>query len=165
MVHEMRRKRQALSEQETWEVLERGSSGVLALIDEDGLPYAVPLSYVCHDGRIYYHCATVGHKLNAVRANGRASFCVIDRDEVIPEKFTTKYRSAIVFGVIREVVSPEEIMCAMRALAAKYSPAEGEDAFQREMKSSGALCVLALDIERMSGKQGKELLKEKENTP
>ena len=85
-------------------------------------------------------------------------------DDVVPELFTTKYRSAIAFGRAREVTDPDEIEGIMRALAAKYSPHEGEEAFQREMKSSGALCVLALDIEHLTGKQGKELLKERKQT-
>ncbi len=42
----MRRKRQALSEEAGIEVLERGTSGVLALNDSElGAPYQVPLNY------------------------------------------------------------------------------------------------------------------------
>ena len=164
MFREMRRGRQALSERETLEILERNTSGTLAVLGDGGYPYAVPLSYVFNNGHIYFHCARSGHKLDAVRACDKVSFCVIDRDEVVPEKFTTKYRSVIVFGRAREVTDPGEIEGIMRALAGKYSPNEGEDAFQHEMRSSGALCVLALDIEHLSGKQGKELLNERKNT-
>ncbi|MBR6839306.1 MAG: pyridoxamine 5'-phosphate oxidase family protein [Oscillospiraceae bacterium] len=164
MFREMRRNKQALSEAECREILGRCTSGTLAVLGDEGYPYAVPLSYVFHNGHIYFHCARSGHKLDAVRACDKVSFCVIDRDEVIPEKFTTKYRSVIVFGRAREVTDPEEIVSIMRALAGKYSPDEGEDAFQHEMRSSGALCVLALDIEHLSGKQGKELLNERKNT-
>jgi len=99
-----------------------------------------------------------------VRACDKASFCVIDRDEILPEKFTTKYRSAIAFGRVREVTDPAEIEGVMRRLAGKYSPNEGEDAFQNEMRSSGALCVLTLEIEHLTGKQGKELLMERKHT-
>lgn len=165
MFREMRRNKQALSLKETQEILGRCTSGTLAVLGDEGYPYAVPLSYVYHDGHIYFHCARSGHKLDAVRAYDKASFCVIDRDEILPEKFTTKYRSAIAFGKIQEVTDPKEIEGIMRTLAGKYSPNEGEDAFQHEMKSSGALCVLALDIEHLSGKQGKELLNERTNTP
>jgi hypothetical protein len=52
----------------------------------------------------------------------------------------------------------------MRQLSGKYSPHEGEEAFQREMRTSPTLCVLALRIEHLSGKQAKELLLEKEHT-
>ena len=85
----MRRKKQALSRQECEAVLKRGSSGVLALLGDGGYPYAVPLSYVYEDGRIYFHCARTGHKLDAIRKEEKASFCVIDQDRIVPEKFTT----------------------------------------------------------------------------
>ena len=164
MFREMRRGRQALSGPETLEILERNTSGTLAVLGDGGYPYAVPLSYVYYGGRLYFHCARSGHKLDAVRACDKASFCVIDRDEVLPEKFTTKYRSAIVFGRVREITEPAEIEGIMRALAGKYSPREGEEAFQHEMRTSGTLCVLALEIEHLSGKQGKELLMEREQS-
>ena len=160
----MRRKKQALSAEETTAVLERCSAGTLAVLGDGGYPYAVPLSYVYRDGRLYFHCARAGHKLDAVRACDKASFCVIDKDEVLPEKFTTKYRSAIAFGRVREVTDPGEMETIMRHLAGKYAPQEGEEAFQNEMRCSGALCVLAFDIEHLSGKQGKELLLERKQS-
>ena len=164
MFREMRRNKQALSEEECREILESCTSGTLAVLGDEGYPYAVPLSYVYHDGHIYFHCARSGHKLDAVRACDKVSFCVIDRDEVVPEKFTTKYRSVIVFGRAREVTDPREIEGIMRALAGKYSPNEGEDAGRQGRRAAGALCVLALDMEQLSGKQGKELLNERKNT-
>ena len=160
----MRRYAQQLDDATVEAVLTKAKRGVFSVIGDDGYPYAVPLSYAYHDGRIYFHCARSGHKLDAVRAYDKASFCVIDRDEIVPEKFTTKYRSAIAFGRIREVTDPAEIEGVMRRIAGKYSPNEGEEAFQNEMRSSGALCVLALDIEHLSGKQGKELLMERKQT-
>ena len=110
MFREMRRNKQALSDEECREILERCTSGTLAVLGDEGYPYAVPLSYVFINGHIYFHCARAGHKLDAIRACDKVSFCVIDRDEVIPEKFTTKYRSVIVFGRAREVTDPEEIV-------------------------------------------------------
>ena len=157
----MRRNRQALSEEQIDTVLRRGSVGTLAVLGDGGYPYAVPLSYVYHNGRIYFHCAVSGHKLDAIRSCDRVSFSVIDQNEIVPAEFTTYYRSALVFGRARIVSDPAEIMDAMRALSAKYSPKESEDAFRIEMKVSGAasLCVLALEIEHKSGKQAKELIR------
>lgn len=57
MFREMRRKRQALSAEETASVLYRGMSGVLALAGDDGYPYAVPVSYVYDGDKICFHCA------------------------------------------------------------------------------------------------------------
>ena len=70
MFQEMRRKRQALSQEEISDVLEKGTSGVLALSGVAGYPYAVPLSYVYDGEKIYFHCAKSGYKLDAIRGNG-----------------------------------------------------------------------------------------------
>ena len=83
MFQEMRRKKQQLSDAACMELLEQCTSGVLAVLGEDGYPYAVPLSYV-YDGRnIYFHSATQGHKLDNIREHPQASFCVIDRKSVV----------------------------------------------------------------------------------
>ena len=41
---------------------ENGTSGVLAVAGDDGYPYTVPLSYVYHDSKIYFHAAKSGLK-------------------------------------------------------------------------------------------------------
>ena len=156
MFPEMRRSKQQLSDQESLSILQRGTSGVLALAGEDGWPYAVPLSYVYRQGALWFHCATVGHKLDAIRHNDKASFCVIDRDRVIPEKLTTAYRSVIVFGRIRVVEDETEKRQAARWLGEKYDPTD-RSGMDREIDGAlSRMTVLRLDVERMTGKRGKE---------
>ena len=62
----MRRALQELSRAESEEILRRGSCGVLALQGDDGYPYTVPLSYCYEGGRIYFHCAKAGYKLDCI---------------------------------------------------------------------------------------------------
>ena len=62
--------------------------GVLSLLGEDGYPYGVPLSYVYRNGKLLFHCATKGHKLDALRREEKCSFCVIGQDEIVPERYT-----------------------------------------------------------------------------
>ena len=101
MFREMRRKKQALPPEECAEILRRGTSGVLAVLGDGGYPYAVPLSYVYDGEKIFFHCAKSGHKLDAIRQNSKVSFCVIDQDQIVPEEYTTYFRSVIVFGTAR----------------------------------------------------------------
>ena len=82
MFREMRRKRQALSKEECEEILLRATSGVLAVSGDDGYPYAVPLSYVYEEGKLFFHCAKAGHKLDAIFRNEKASFGVVGQDKV-----------------------------------------------------------------------------------
>ena len=159
MFREMRRKRQALTQAQCQAILEQGSCGVLALSGDGGYPYAVPLSYLYHQGKLYFHCAKSGHKLDALRREPKASFCVVAQDQVAPLEYTTLYRSVIVFGRLRELEDDREKRAAIETLALKYAPqdtpAHREEAIRRDW---GPLCVLELTPEHVSGKQGKDLI-------
>lgn len=159
MFRTMRRKRQELSAQECAAVLERGTSGVLAVSGDDGYPYAVPLSYVFTGSSILFHCAVEGHKLDAVARNSKVSFCVIDRDTVLPEMFTTAYQSVIVFGKAHVVTDDEARRAALLRLGAKYSPA-GPALEAEVLRTLARVCILELEIEHMTGKKAIELVKE-----
>ena len=158
MFRAMRRKNQALSQEAIKDILRRGTSGVLALSGDDDYPYAVPLSYVYDSGRLYFHCARSGHKIDALQKSAKASFCVIDKDLVVPEEYTTYFRSVIAFGQIRVIKADDEKRTAIEKLAHKYAPtdtaAHREEAINREWKP---LCVLEMSIEHITGKEAIEL--------
>ena len=156
---EMRRFRQQLSPEECRAILSRGTSGVLAVTGDGGWPYAVPLSYAYRDGKLFFHCATSGHKLDALERDGRASFCIIDQDQVVPAEFTTYYRSVIVFGPVRILRDREGIEAAARELGRKYCPQETPEALEKEIAGSlGRMCILEMTVEHMTGKEAKELM-------
>jgi len=161
MFRGMRRKRQDLTETETLAVLQSCSSGVLAVQGDDGYPYAVPLSFAYEDGRLFFHSAVAGHKIDAIERNAKASFCVIAADDVVQSKFTTHFRSAIVFGKARVVTEDSEKRHALECLAKRYSPdyldaagAEIDGAWKR-------VCVVELVIEHMTGKAAIEIIKKR----
>ena len=87
---QMRRKRQQLAEEESIAILEKATAGTLALLGDNDYPYAVPISYVYHDRKLYFHSALAGHKVDAIRKCDKASFCVIEQDDVQPEKYLQK---------------------------------------------------------------------------
>lgn len=158
MFREMRRKKQQLSWEESVAMLERATSGVLAVAGDDGYPYAVPLSFVYRDGKLYFHCAKSGHKLDAIQREEKASFCVIDMDAVAPEEYTTKFRSVIAFGRARVLADDAEKRVAIELLAAKYSPEQAEGR-QREIEQTfSRLCMVELAIEHLTGKAAIELI-------
>jgi uncharacterized protein len=165
MFRGMRRKRQDLSQTETIAMLQACTSGVLAVHGDDGYPYAVPLSFAYEDGRLFFHSAKAGHKIEALERNEKASFCVIAADDVVQSTFTTHFRSAVVFGKARVVTEDDEKKHALVCLARKYSPDYVEAA---DAEIDGALkrvCVIELAIEHMTGKAAMELVKERAQTP
>lgn len=160
MFPEMRRKRQLLSTEQSEEILRKGTSGVLALLGEDEYPYAVPLSYVYESGKIYFHCARSGHKIDAIQKCEKASFCVIGQDEILPEKFTTVYQSIIAFGTVRILKEEQEIRRAIECLSEKYSPGDREGREREIEKDWDRLCMLEFTITHLTGKQAIELVGE-----
>lgn len=157
-MREMRRFKQALTPDECAAVLDRGTSGVLAVTGDGGWPYAVPLSYVRLDGKLYFHFALAGHKLDAIRADSRVSFCVIDQDRIVPERYTTYFRSVIVFGTVRVVDDPDEKRRFIEALGAKYRPGFEAELAAEIDGSWNHFLMVELSPERITGKQAKELM-------
>src|SRR5512139_1817387 len=104
----MRKKDRAVSEDEAKGILLKGEYGILSTVSPDGQPYGVPLNYSYTGDGIYFHCAVEGHKLENIQANNKVSFCVVGQTEVLPEKFSTKYESVIVFGEASEVTGDEK---------------------------------------------------------
>ena len=142
MFREMRRKRQALSKEACEQILKDGKTGVLALLGDDDYPYTVPLNYCYENGKLYFHCAKSGHKIDAVKRCGKASFCVI------------------AFGQVRIVSDEKEKLEAINKLAIKYCPDESAEARRREIEREyPALCILEFTIEHLSGKQAIALCK------
>lgn len=161
-MREMRRKKQLLSEELTVEILKNGSNGVLAVMGDEGYPYAVPVSYAYDDGKIYIHGAKTGHKIDAVRSNEKVSFCVVDKDENHPEELTTYFRSAIAFGKARISEDADELRCACELMAEKYSAVLPKERVEHEIEREwAALGVIVIEIEALTGKEAIELVRER----
>jgi nitroimidazol reductase NimA-like FMN-containing flavoprotein (pyridoxamine 5'-phosphate oxidase superfamily) len=158
---EMRRKRQQLSEKESVAILQRATAGTLALLGDNDYPYAVPISYVYHEGKLFFHSALAGHKVDAISKCDKASFCVIEQDDVQPERYTTFYRSVIAFGRIRIIEDEQEKLQIARLLGNRYNPNQDE-ALQKEIESSlSRMLAIRFDIEHLTGKEAVEFLKQR----
>ena len=158
MFRPMRRKKQLLPEAETIAMLRSCTSGVLAVQGDDDYPYAVPLSFAYEDGKLYFHSAVAGHKLDALGHGEKASFCVIAADDIVPEEFTTHFRSAIVFGRARVVTDDVEKRHALLVLAEKYSPDYLDRAGAEIDGDWKRVSVIELAVEHMTGKASLELV-------
>lgn len=161
--HNMRRFKQLLSDHQSKEILNKATNGVLSLIDTEGTPYGVPISYA-YDGnsRIYFHSAKQGHKIDCITTSPCCSFCVVGQDKIMPEEFTTYFRSVIVKGNICIVSEKDEILHGLTLLCNKYSP--GVDPTSEIAKCINHVAVLRLDIECITGKEAIELMNRGNNS-
>ncbi len=157
----MRRKRQQLSDEESVGILQKATAGTLALLGDNGYPYAVPTSYAYHEGKLYFHSALSGHKVDAIRQCDKASFCVIEQDDVQPKKYTTFFRSVIAFGRIHIIEDEAEKLSTARMLGNRYNPNDDES-LKKEIKSGlSRMLMIRFDIEHLTGKEAIELVKQR----
>lgn len=147
----MRRVDRRLKNEDACRILRQGEFGILSTVDSDGQPYGVPLSFVYLDEVIYFHCAVAGHKLENLAASSRVSFCVVGRTQVLPDKFTTNYESAIAFGQAAEVQGEEKDL-ALLALLEKYSPDFIESGTTYIAKEAVRTKVVKITIDHLTGK-------------
>ena len=151
MFVKMRRKDRGISQSQTEQILLNGEYGTLATMCEDGKPYAVAVSYVWWNGGIYFHCAADGHKLRNIRRDERVCFTVVTNTKLLPEKLSTAYKSAVIFGTAQEVYDDEKI-AALSKLVEKYAPGF-EDAGQACITRSGdRTTVVRISVSDMTGK-------------
>lgn len=155
----MRRSRQLLDRPECDRILHVCTHGILALCGDSSHPYAVPLSYAYDGTYIYFHSAKSGHKLDEIAANPNASFCVVEKDDIVPEEYTSYFRSVIAFGSISEIAG-DETTSALKLMCEKYSP--GLDHAEELAKCGGRVTMLRFVISHISGKEAIELVRNRE---
>ena len=160
MFREMRRGKQLLSMKDTAAIMDRCTNGVLACLGDEDYPYAVPLSYVYFNDKIYFHSAKAGHKIDAIIKNPKVSFSVIDEDTIVSEKYTTYFRSVLAFGKAR-IVEGDEWLEAFKALVEKYSGDQPEEAKYKEIAGCRQTYMIAIDVEHISGKEAIEYVNAK----
>ena len=157
MFRPMRRFRQQIDEEECRQVLRESRRGVLSVLGDDGYPYGVPLDhwYDPDTGHLFFHGAKEGHKLDAIRACDKASYCVMDEGHREGDDWPLHFRSVIVFGRMREVEDEETRRRICREICLKFT--EDEAYIAHELESAfPRVCCLELVPEHMTGKRVKE---------
>ena len=153
MFRPMRRFRQQLTDAQCAEVLRTSPRGVLAVSGDDGYPYALPMDFYLDEenGRLYFHCAREGHKLDAIRRSDKVSFCVMDEGFRREGEWALNIQSVIVFGRLRIVEDRAKALDMVRRLGLKYYP-NAEDVEKEMQQAADRVLCLELTPEHITGK-------------
>ena len=123
----------------------------MAVAGENGYPYAFPIDYVYDGGRLYFHCAKEGHKLDALKNCDKVSFCVMNEGFRKDGEWALNISSVIVFGRVKIMTDSGRILEKLRMLGNKYYPSAGD--VEREIgRTLSRVCMLELEIDHMTGK-------------
>lgn len=150
----MRRKDRAIDRAAIDKILAEGIFGVLSINGGDGYPYGVPMNYVYTGDSILLHSAMEGEKLDRIRKDNRVSFCVVGKAVPLPDKFSTDYASAIVFGRAN-IIEGDEKLDILLTLVDKYSSAYKREGKERALEVLAKFLCIRIDIENVTGKARK----------
>ncbi len=153
MFRPMRRFKQQISEAECIRILKEQPRGVLSLIGDDGYPYGIPLDhwYCEDDGKLYFHGAKEGHKIDAIASCDKVSYCVMDEGFRKEGEWALNINSVIVFGRISLVTDPEKAKLICTNITRKFTDDEEYLAHELEHAFPRVQC-LELTLEHMTGK-------------
>jgi len=151
----MRRADRAVSEELARQFLAESEYLTLSMVDPDGLPYGVALSFAAMDGALYFHSAKEGYKCTCIGSGAPCCVTAQAYVENLPQHYTAGYRSAVAFGRVVPVTDQAEHDRALYAICDKYAPLDKEQ-IRRYVESAGHnTAVYRIDIESITGKENK----------
>jgi len=137
------------------EVLNNASFGTLSL-SIDNKPYSTPLNFVEFEDEIYFHGAKKGKKIDIIKENSYASFCVVEDYSLLPSYFSSDkgeacpathlFKSVIIDGKIKILEDYDEKATALEMLMQKLQKERKYIPLNNEMykKAINATCVYKL---------------------
>ena len=153
MFRKMRRFKQQITEEECREVLQNAKRGVLSLLGEDGYPYGLPINhwYCEEDGKLYFHGAKEGHKIEAIKNCDKASFCAYDEGYRKEGEWALNIKSVIAFGRISLVEDEEVARKICTHLVGKFT--DDKEYLEKELKNAlPRVQCLEMSIDHLTGK-------------
>ena len=153
MFREIMRIKQQLPESECIEILKTQLRGVLSVLGEDDYPYGMPINhfYCEEDGKLYFHCAKEGHKLDAIAGCDKVSYCVYDQGYRKPGEWALNINSVVIFGRMKLVTDADKTKEICTNLCRKFT--DDEEYLQKELTNAlPRVQCLELTIEHMTGK-------------
>ncbi len=140
----MRRKDRQLTEEDTWSLLKQENHGVLAVTEEDGWPYAVPINYLMLDGCLYLHCSPNAYMVQAIARDERVCFTVVPQAQIVPEHITEVYESVIVYGrahLVEDAAEREKLLHAYTFDLGSVSPEIGQRYIEKLGARTAFVCI------------------------
>lgn len=158
-------KKEILDKQAIIDLLKTAHVGRLGTVGKDGYPMVKPLNFAYQDGKIYFHSAREGEKIEDIERDNRVCFeadlpISLVKSRGIPCKAEYLYQSVIIKGRAVVVQDSAERLAGLKLLMEKYQPEGGYEGFPDDKVKVTA--VIRVDIEEMTGKEdlGKDGLKE-----
>ena len=157
MFRKIRKIKNEINQEDVKELLKTSRRGILAMNGDDGYPYAIPVNYFYdgNEGRIFFHGAKAGYKVDCLKSSNKVCFTVIGNEMIREEAWAPYMQSVVIFGRCQLIDDNQTAMKRLKDFAMKYYPSE--NMVIDEIKADGkATQMFQIDIEYMTGKEVQE---------
>lgn len=135
-------------------LLKKAVYGRLATSGPENEPYITPLNFVLYDGKIYFHCAFDGKKIENLRHNPSVCFEISASGKLYAaphaKNFTMRFWSVLAFGEARQIEDPALKLDVLNALMDKY--AAGYDFTPLTIEDTKTVNIFEIIIQKINGK-------------
>ena len=157
MFRKIRKIKNEINQEDVKELLKTSRRGILAMNGDDGYPYAIPVNYFYDEteGKIFFHGAKAGYKVDCLKSSDKVCFTVIGSEMIRAEEWAPYMQSVVIFGRCQLIDDKQNAMKRLKDFAMKYYPSE--EMVLDEIKADGqATQMFEIDIEYMTGKEVQE---------
>lgn len=151
----MRRKDREQSKEFAYGVLSKCEYATLSIVDLNGNPYCIPITIANDMQYIYFHSAKEGSKIDILKNNPKVCVSCVGDTEILEDKFTTLYESAIVRGVAYEVINDSEKIHALKLLCERHTPNNMSNFNDAITRSLFRTAIFKISIVEITGKAKK----------
>ena len=157
MFREVVRKKQALTQEACISILKSELRGVLSVLGDNEYPYGIPMNHWYNeaDGCLYFHSGKSGHKIDAMKKNSKASFCVMDSGTKIEGDWALNFNSVVIFGQLEIVEDQNEAIEMTRQLSYHFTDDHAYVDYEIKKSAASTLCF-RLRPEHITGKRVNE---------
>ncbi len=148
----MRRKDRERDYNFALDVIDNAPYAVASFVDENNMPYAIPLTITRIGENLYFHSAMEGRKCDILKRSGDVCVSFVYDVEPALDKFTTYYKSAIVKGKAVEITDINEKIEALRALCERFCPSNMPDFDNAIARSISRTAIYKISMDEVTAK-------------
>lgn len=151
----MRRKDREMDRDFALYVVDKCEYAVIAMTDGDNTPYCLPVTIVRENDSIYFHTAKEGRKVEFLMKNPSVCMTCVGDTYRTPDRFTTEFESAVIYGMASEVAEDDEKIHALKLLCQRHTPTNMhmfDASIERSLPRTG---VWKVEISQITGKRKK----------
>lgn len=127
----------------------------ISMVDEAGMPYAVPMNFAYKDAYIYLHGAPVGKKMGILKTNPNVVLSFYTGmqlnkvNENVACSYGMKYKSVLLFGKVEFIEDFDQKMDFLNEVMEKYT---GRKDYEYNAPAVNNVAVFRVKVEKSEGK-------------